>query len=110
MKPLTESEVTFTVECEPESDSIEGNASAIDPETDAATEAWILGQLGSGNEWAWCTVRVRAEWRGMHGDAYLGQCSYEGREQFMADGYYDDMRAEALASLNEQVARVQRDA
>jgi len=42
------------VYCAPESDSIKGNACAVNPETNARAEEWIRSELESGNEWAWC--------------------------------------------------------
>ena len=102
IRKLTMDEVEFRVECEPEHESIRGNCSAIDEATDRETERWVHDQLRSGNEWAWCCVWVVATWNGFEGDAYLGCCSYESEASFVAPGgYYDDMKAEALADLNQ---------
>ena len=105
VRPLTESEVEFVVECIPEDGHVRGNACAIDEETDALVEADIRAQLARGNEWAWCVVRVTARWMGYEGHDYLGGCSYGSEAEFTReDGYYQDMRARALDVLNEVVA------
>lgn len=104
LRELTETEVEFILECEPESAPIEGNASAIDDETDRETAAWIRDQLDAGNEWAWCAVTVTARWKGFTGCDHLGCCSYRSRKDFEQGGYYEDMKAQALADLNDQVA------
>lgn len=90
-----------------EDSSIKGNASAINPETDAKNEAHIIEQLNSGNEWAWCMVKVYAEIDGFKGPAnyYLGHCSYKSRKDFMEDAYYDDMRNQALEDLKNEIEK-----
>jgi hypothetical protein len=95
---------TITIECLPEDCQIEGNCSAIDPETDRQTAEWIRDQLNRGNEWAWCCVKVMAtiEVDGIpfSGCDYLGCCSYESEESFKhPDGYYPDMISEAIDDL-----------
>ena len=108
MKTLTESDVTFAIECLPEHTPIEGNAMASgDDEADREAEQWIHRQLDNGNDWAWCTVRVTAEFEGLLGDDYLGCCSYKSEDDFkQPGGYYDDMKACALAELNAKLSRV----
>jgi hypothetical protein len=105
VRKLTEAEVEFRLECLPEDASIKGNCSAISPEEDSKAEKWIEDQLESGNEWAWCTIRVSAHWNEFEGDDYLGCCSYRSEADFkQPGGYYDDMKAEALAELNRKVS------
>jgi hypothetical protein len=106
MKRLTAADVEFEIECLPEETAILGNASAIDPETDAETEQWIYDQLAKGNDWAWCCVRVTARWRDYSGVDYLGACSYLGREDFERDVYCADVKDRALDDLNEQLAKL----
>jgi hypothetical protein len=96
--------VDFVLICQPEDISIEGNASAIDPDTDAEVEGWIRDQLEQGNEWAWCCVVVKALWESFEGWDCLGCCSYESEQAFREDGYFEDMKAEALSHLNHVVA------
>ncbi len=55
---------TFELICHPEDEPIEGNASAIDEETDRKAEQWIYDQLDGGNQWAWCCVEVKCSWQG----------------------------------------------
>ena len=73
-------------------------------EVNAALERELLGRLDRGDLWAWCTVTVVAKLEHASGftflgEATLGACSYENEEQFRADGYFDDMKKEALANL-----------
>ena len=96
-------EIIFSVECLPEDISPEDNASAIDDETDAEILAWINAELESGNEWAWCQVRVVARYGAFEGTDYLGGCSYRSEEDFKAGGYYEDMKAQALIALEENI-------
>ncbi|MFO0964635.1 MAG: hypothetical protein U0793_03480 [Gemmataceae bacterium] len=106
LRALTADDVEFDLEVHPEDTPIEGNASAIDDETDAETERWIREELESGNDWAWCSVVVKARWQDFEGWDALGCCSYRSEEEFRAPGgYFDDMKANALAHLNEQVSR-----
>jgi hypothetical protein len=105
-RELTADEVQFSVECCEEYQPIEGNCSAIDEETDRETEEWIRRQLDKGNQWAWCCVKVEAYWCGFRGVTYLGCCSYLSEKSFKEPGgYYDDMKAEALADLNYEVQK-----
>lgn len=107
-RELKESEVEFTLECLPEETPIEGNALVSgDDEQDRAHEQWVRDQLESGNEWAWCTVKVTARFNGFEGSDYLGCCSYLSERDFCeVDGYYPQMREEALSRLNEEIARI----
>ena len=102
VRELTADDVTFSLECEPEDMSIEGNCMASgDDDVDAEQEQWIRDQLDDGNEWAWCQVTVVATWREWEGKAHLGGCSYLSKEDFMQPGgYYDDLKSEALDDLN----------
>lgn len=95
---------SITLTCEPSDIPIEGNASAIDAETDRKQERWIKRQLARGNEWAWCTAIVRASYAGLTGSDVLGCCSYLSESDFKQPGdYYDDMVREALRDLAEQL-------
>ena len=67
---------------------------------DAELCAEIARRRDEGDPWAWCVVVVRAEWRGISGEAVRGGCSYADEEAFTAPGgYYDDMRAEAVDEI-----------
>ncbi len=94
---------TFTVEILPEDLQIDGNASAIDEDTDRETVADIRAQLDAGNECAWCCVVVRATWRGFTGIDSLGGCSYPNRKALEAD-LLPDMKHSALDDLAQRVS------
>ena len=102
-------DAVISLTCEYETETIEGNCSAINPETDKATYDMIVAQLKSGNQWAWARVGVRASWSLFSGEDWLGCCSYASEEDFRAGGYYDDMVSEALTSLLDQVTCAQSD-
>jgi hypothetical protein len=99
---------TIKLECFPEDCQVKGNASCIDPETDKANEDWIINQLESGNDWAWCTTKVTASYAGLDGVDYLGCCSYHSEKDFRTPGgYYDDMVDCALQDLASQLEMAQ---
>jgi len=80
--------------------SVRGNALASgDDAQDRACEDEILERLEAGDVWAWASVEVRASFDGFEASDYLGGCSYRDTADFLAGGYYEDMKAEALASL-----------
>lgn len=58
--PLTESQVTFTLEIEQEQDHPRGHFASGDDEADAAQVAEILERLQRGDECAWCWLQVVA--------------------------------------------------
>lgn len=105
-RKLTVKDVEFSLRREPEDIPFVGNCSAIDEKTDRRAENWIRRQLEAGNCWAWCYVVITAQWNGFQGRASLGGCSYRSEEEFCRrGGYYDDLKAEALEALNEEVER-----
>lgn len=107
-RTLTLDDIQWTVEALPEDMQIYGNvlASGDDDEDRKAAEA-VQADLESGNEWAWCTVRVTGKWEGLKAVDYLGGCSYKSQEDFCAPGgYYDDMRATVLAELQEHAENI----
>lgn len=103
-KSFLRSQSDIIVECLPEDLQIKGNASAIDDETDAQVEREILEQLDSGNEWAWCTIKVSLKWKGYEGTDYLGACSYKSKKDFIeANDYFPDMVAIAFNDLVDNI-------
>jgi hypothetical protein len=93
-------DVEFTLTCLPEDIQIEGNASAIDPETDKEIADDIRQQLERGNSWAWCVVKVEAKWKGLKGSDILGGCSYKSEKDFVDNScYYEDMKQTAYCNL-----------
>jgi hypothetical protein len=107
MTTLTTKDVDFEIFCEPEEMQIRGNCMASgDDAEDEDCALWIENELAGGNEWAWCSVRVTASWNGLEAHDYLGGCSYACKKDFTAEGgYFDDMKAQAFALLQEQIPR-----
>lgn len=104
IRELTEEEVEFEVECLPEHEHPRGHFASGDDELDRQMVKRIL-QYREWNEWAWCVAKVTAKWGEFEASEYLGCCSYDSKEDFMSPGgYYDDMKAEALESLNQLLA------
>lgn len=68
---------------------------------DERNAQWAREQISRGNLWGWCQVKIRVTLPDPFGrsfSSYLGCCSYESKEDFMApDGYYPHMVEEAKA-------------
>lgn len=105
LRSLTAEDVVFTVDALPEDVQIRGNATASgDDNFDRETEESIIADLESGNDWAWCVVRVTAHWHDWKASAFLGGCSYRSEEDFRVEGgYYSGLKEEALANLNAEI-------
>jgi hypothetical protein len=104
-RKLRAGEVTFTLRCEPEFDAVEGNCVASgDDAYDRECAERIRQQLDDGNGWAWCIAVVEAGWEGFGGSAVLGCCCYESEAAFRDCPYFAELKAEALADLNANVA------
>lgn len=105
MVKIEDCEVIVT--CSQSSDSIEGNASAVDSVIDAEVEAWIRKELLDGNDWAWCdiTVTLRHPELGEVSDS-LCSCSYENEQAFKEDGYYRDMVGACLEQLSTRAKKI----
>lgn len=113
LRKLTEADVVFYLECEPEDIPVRGNCMASgDDAFDKECEDKILAELDDGNEWAWCCVKVTARLNqcpSLEGNAFLGGCSYESEEDFIKhSGYYEDMKRQALADLQKQVDQIEQ--
>ncbi len=84
---------------------VQGNVMASgDSQADEEAEAAVLSQLRGGNPWAWCAAVVLAKYRTEDGTLYVGRdylggCSYESEEAFRQDGYFEDMKDQALDDL-----------
>jgi hypothetical protein len=111
MRKLKQTEVTFTLEAEEEHIPVRGNVLCSgDDALDRATEDEIIARLDRGDVWAWACVTVTATYtmpdsgETLVGRAYLGGCSYAGAEDFKRDGYYEDMKIEALEELHKAVS------
>ena len=103
MKDLTKEMVTFKVNCLPECESI---TNALSFESTGADHSEYITKVvddNGFNPWLWCAVEVVAEFKGIRGSAYLGQCAYENEEGFKAGGYYEQMQNEAFVELKSKV-------
>lgn len=60
---------------------------------------WIRKQLGRGNSWAWCQVKVTVSFLGFQSDQYLGGCSYESARAFRAGGYFEDLVGDGVEEI-----------
>lgn len=90
---------TVTTEPEHEDTDPEGHFDSGDADTDAALCATIRAE-SEWNVWAWCVVKVEAEYLGHTGTEYLGGCSYKDRAEFeQSDGYHGQMVDDALDAL-----------
>lgn len=97
---LKSGEVTYTIEARPEEDDPEGHFATDDPEADRQMIAEIKRDFLNGNVWAWCSVKVTAEWRGAIGVDALGGCSYKSEADFCQEGgYFSDMKEAAISDL-----------
>lgn len=106
-RKLTESEVTFTLELEPEHMPFEGQFS------DRRDVAFIRKRLAAEQQEAWCCLTVTAKWHGFKGRNHLGAVSLDcgqhpsgtkvarAAEKFARDS---GMHSEALAALNNEIA------
>lgn len=104
MKKITRDDIHLTIRCEEDPTPPEGNASALDAETDAQVLEWIGKELESGNQWAWCIVTVRGEYKGIYAEDSLCCCSYRSEDDFKSGGYYDDMARNVVDDLNDTVS------
>lgn len=110
IKTLLPNEVEFTIECLNEDLSIRGNCMASgDDAFDKKCEDEIIDKLESGSRWAWCCVKVTAKYKGFEGVDHLGGCSYKDEEDFKNGGYFEDMKVQALADLNTNIANTAKD-
>jgi len=100
--PLTAKDCEIKIIAEQEYAQIEGNASAIDDETDTRIIDEICYELERGNIWAWCSVEVKVSWHNFSASDYLGCCSYENEQDFRNSGYFLDMVDTCLENLNAQ--------
>lgn len=95
-------EVVISLEVEQDLTEVRGNALASgDAAADRECEDEIIARLNDGDVWAWACVRVVAR-RGnrVAYSNWLGGCSYRDEDDFcQPGGYFDDMKAEALAEL-----------
>ena len=108
MKPrkLKASEVTFTIETEPDDIPVRGNLIASDdPEYDRQCEDELIERLDRGDYEAWCRVKVTARWKDFEASDYLGGCSLDSEDTAEVVAEEHGMKTNALDSLNAEIAR-----
>lgn len=98
---LTLDDVDISIHCEAEDIPVRGNlVDSGDAEQDKEMEDEVLDRLNDGDEWAWCSIEVRATHKGIYASEYLGGCSYVGERDFVKNsGYYEDMVQRAIEGL-----------
>ncbi len=99
----SQDDVCYLLEIEQEDQPVRGNAvHSGDEAVDQEVEDEIIEALESGNQWAWCCAictALQGEWKGQD---FLGGCSYRDTQEFiLPGGYWEDMKAEALRSLEQ---------
>jgi hypothetical protein len=104
---FTIEDVDVSIAVESEHIPVQGNLIVSgDDEFDKKCEDEIISRLDSGDEWAWCCVKVTVTPKTLtftdelFGFSYLGGCSYENREEFEQSDYYKDMIDWAIDDLN----------
>ena len=103
--------IEYRIEVEPDETPVRGNALASgDDAEDRKCEDEIIARLERGDVWAWACVRVVATCNGFRGEShYLGGCSYKNERDFREPGgYFADMREEARADLETNIADARR--
>lgn len=105
-------QIKYRLEAFPEDISIEGNVLASgNSDEDRKAEQWVRDSLESGNEWAWCSVKVTAyidlPGLDLEESDYLGACSYKSQRDFEKGGYFEDMKLEAKTRLLRRLAEIQ---
>jgi hypothetical protein len=101
IRELRPSEITYSLDCEPEDSPISGNLIVSDdPEQDRKDEAAVQSDLDKGNQWAWCYVVVKAHCGQFTGRAGLGGCSYSSEQAFHdEDDYFTMLKTDAVRDL-----------
>lgn len=105
IQKLIENEAQISIHVHPEDSSIKGYIDSGDPVADRQWELEVIAE-SQWNEWAWCVVEVKARWEGLSASAYLGGVVEKNEESFRANGYFDDLKHEAISELVEQVTKI----
>jgi len=99
--------VEYQIRIHPEYDSPEGHFYSVDNQDDKAICDKIRNDLEF-NEFAWCCIEVRCYYKNeLFGNDYVGGCSYESQKDFMENGYYEDMKDQALDALCAKLEKLQ---
>jgi len=108
---ISRKECRFEMSTMPEDIPLDGNVLVSgDDEEDKRAEQLVLKQLESGNDWAWCTVKITCIHieSGITGHDYLGCCSYASEDDFIKGGYLDDMQAQAFDECSTECSRIRK--
>lgn len=106
IKLPTIEDIDFTIECLEELEH-PNDCFALDIESQEEIVNSIIEDLNSGNEWAWCCVRVIGTYKGIVANDYLGGCSYPSEEHFRTCDYYEDMKQTVFNQIIEQLEALQ---
>jgi len=107
--PLTENEVTFTVEFYPDDTTLAGNVLASgDANLDLEAEELVANEIEAGNDFAWCQIVVTAKWRRFVGTDTLCGVSVlnhycEDPEASILADYVPEIKEIALEALNSEI-------
>ena len=104
MKKELMDQLKFEVECLPEEiNPYTDYLDSGDKEQDRKDVDAMMRDLNRGNAWAWCCVKVIARFNGFSGCDYLGACSYKDQADFEKDGYFEDMKYQAIDDLKKNI-------
>lgn len=85
---------------------IEGHFATGDDAADRELLGEIRFRLANGDVWAWASVKITATYDGVTGESgWLGACSYGSERDFRCDGYFEDLRDEAIEDLKLKLQR-----
>lgn len=107
IKQLTDQDIEWNVEAEPEDIPIQGNAGLSDDQKrNERIERSIAKQLKT-TQWAWCAVVVTGTYKGITATDCLGCCNYKSKEDFLKNsGYYKDMQNNCLMQLQTTISDI----
>lgn len=93
-------QVHFTITSEDEDTSPDDSIRAY--ETDEMVISGFIKGVRDNRRvsaFGWCYIKVTATYKGIEGSDGLGACSYRSLKDFIADGYYEQMRDAAYSEL-----------
>lgn len=105
MKTLTISDLKFELIPEYDYMPMKGNLiDSGDSEFDNKTILEVTADVNNGNIWGWCTVEMKASYKGLlTASDYLGGCSYASEKEFIEGGYYEQMQDNCLDEIQRQL-------
>lgn len=83
---------TIELQVEPECDVMPEDSFGYETEEENREAAeYVRSELASGNDYAWCWVRVVVRYAGHEGDDSIGACSYTDERDLMTNGPVADL-------------------